>query len=171
MRIPDIYRKTAHSSLFSLKAANISYLMHQQWKWCICGCGWMSALSFSFWAVNQEPCFLYCSKRRKRRSMTASPVAAEGEAAAGITGLELLRVLSAEQWAAPPLHLLLLLLPPNPPPLSCVWSRSVCSLRLVQVNKCTEWMWSHICINLWMSPHFFKRIPLCLIAVFFFFSF
>lgn len=48
--------------------------------------------------------------------------------------------------------------PPPPPslsfalspisPLSCVWSRSVCSLRRVQVNKCTERMWSLICINL-----------------------
>ncbi len=38
-----------------------------------------------------------------------------------------------------------LLHPPSPSYLSCVWSRSVCSLRQVQVNKCTERMWiSHL---------------------------
>lgn len=91
-----------------------------------------SIVLFSGRADHWFPALCYCSCRR--------------EAAAGIA--RLLRVLSAEQWAAAPTtnttpH-------PNPPPprLSCVWSRSVCSPRQVQVNKCTERMWSLICINL-----------------------
>lgn len=108
-------------------------------------------------AFNQDPCFLYSCTRRKNGSMIPN-IGLYCSCRGCSRHHQAVAPPCAECWAvgytpSPPT------LPfpslssnstPHPPTpfFSCVWSRSVCSPRQVQVNKCTERMWSLICINL-----------------------